>query len=330
MSGYIRMLLHAGGKKMKTLLLALVSLMLVVSSASAISGSADSGSTYASITDSNGGTATSASVATDVTYNNWQTFATLTPGGVATSTNQGGMATTTGLEATTQGVGIDGDKVIAQIAIADLKDQDATGSILVSGQTTLVPTGTVTASQALSASIDDGLVQASVKADEGLHNVAFQAAQTGDFDNAGTDFGSMTTQQTASADISGSNGGGYVTATQTTTMNADAATAVAWGTSESSAFHAGDKTAAEIALIDLAASANSGGSLTVTGNSAANDHGSSVTQVWTVSGDQASTLANAYVGALHATAGGSWTNPSSLSATTYATQDLTTPYAGVL
>ena len=315
--------------KMKTLLLALASLMLVVSSASAISGSADSGTTYASITDSNGGTATSASVATDVTYNNWQTFATLA-GGVATSTNQGGMATTTGLEATTQGVGKDGDKVIAQIAIADVIDKDATGSILVSGQTTLVPTGTVTASQALSASIDDGLVQASVKADEGLHNVAFQAAQTGDFDNAGTDFGSMTTQQTASADISGSNGGGYVTATQTTTMNADAATAVAWGTSESSAFHAGDKTAAEIALIDLAASANSGGSLTVTGNSAANDHGSSVTQVWTVSGDQASTLANAYVGALHATAGGSWTNPSSLSATTYATQDLTTPYAGVL
>jgi len=315
--------------KMKTLLLALASLMLVVSSASAISGSADSGTTYASITDSNGGTATSASVATDVTYNNWQTFATLA-GGVATSTNQGGMATTTGLEATTQGVGADGDKVIAQIAIADVIDKDATGSILVSGQTTLVPTGTVTASQALSASIDDGLVQASVKADEGLHNVAFQAAQTGDFDNAGTDFGSMTTQQTASADISGSNGGGYVTATQTTTMNADAATAVAWGTSESSAFHAGDKTAAEIALIDLAASANSGGSLTVTGNSAANDHGSSVTQVWTVSGDQASTLANAYVGALHATAGGSWTNPSSLSATTYATQDLTTPYAGVL
>ncbi len=314
---------------MKTLLLALASLMLVVSSASAISGSADSGTTYASITDSNGGTATSASVATDVTYNNWQTFATLA-GGVATSTNQGGMATTTGLEATTQGVGADGDKVIAQIAIADVIDKDATGSILVSGQTTLVPTGTVTASQALSASIDDGLVQASVKADEGLHNVAFQAAQTGDFDNAGTDFGSMTTQQTASADISGSNGGGYVTATQTTTMNADAATAVAWGTSESSAFHAGDKTAAEIALIDLAASANSGGSLTVTGNSAANDHGSSVTQVWTVSGDQASTLANAYVGALHATAGGSWTNPSSLSATTYATQDLTTPYAGVL
>jgi len=315
--------------KMKTLLLALASLMLVVSSASAISGSADSGTTYASITDSNGGTATSASVATDVTYNNWQTFATLA-GGVATSTNQGGMATTTGLEATTQGVGKDGDKVIAQIAIADVIDKDATGSILVTGQTTLVPTGTVTASQALSASIDDGLVQASVKADEGLHNVAFQAAQTGDFDNAGTDFGSMTTQQTASADISGSNGGGYVTATQTTTMNADAATAVAWGTSESSAFHAGDKTAAEIALIDLAASANSGGSLTVTGNSAANDHGSSVTQVWTVSGDQASTLANAYVGALHATAGGSWTNPSSLSATTYATQDLTTPYAGVL
>jgi len=315
--------------KMKTLLLALASLMLVVSSASAISGSADSGTTYASITDSNGGTATSASVATDVTYNNWQTFATLA-GGVASSTNQGGMATTTGLEATTQGVGADGDKVIAQIAIADVIDKDATGSILVSGQTTLVPTGTVTASQALSASIDDGLVQASVKADEGLHNVAFQAAQTGDFDNAGTDFGSMTTQQTASADISGSNGGGYVTATQTTTMNADAATAVAWGTSESSAFHAGDKTAAEIALIDLAASANSGGSLTVTGNSAANDHGSSVTQVWTVSGDQASTLANAYVGALHATAGGSWTNPSSLSATTYATQDLTTPYAGVL
>ena len=314
---------------MKTLLLALASLMLVVSSASAISGSADSGTTYASITDSNGGTATSASVATDVTYNNWQTFATLA-GGVASSTNQGGMATTTGLEATTQGVGADGDKVIAQIAIADVIDKDATGSILVSGQTTLVPTGTVTASQALSASIDDGLVQASVKADEGLHNVAFQAAQTGDFDNAGTDFGSMTTQQTASADISGSNGGGYVTATQTTTMNADAATAVAWGTSESSAFHAGDKTAAEIALIDLAASANSGGSLTVTGNSAANDHGSSVTQVWTVSGDQASTLANAYVGALHATAGGSWTNPSSLSATTYATQDLTTPYAGVL
>jgi len=322
--------------KMKTLLLALASLMLVVSSASAISGSADSGTTYASITDSNGGTATSASVATDVTYNNWQTFATLA-GGVATSTNQGGMATTTGLEATTQGVGADGDKVIAQIAIADVIDKDATGSILVSGQTTLVPTGTVTASQALSASIDDGLVQASVKADEGINshipapgNVAFQAAQTGDFDNAGTDFGSMTTQQTASADMSGSNGGGYVTATQTTTMNADAATAVAWGTSESSAFHAGDKTAAEIALIDLAASANSGGSLTVTGNSAANDHGSSVTQVWTVSGDQASTLANAYVGALHATAGGSWTNPSSLSATTYATQDLTTPYAGVL
>ena len=314
---------------MKTLLLALASLMLVVSSASAISGSADSGTTYASITDSNGGTATSASVATDVTYNNWQTFATLA-GGVASSTNQGGMATTTGLEATTQGVGKDGDKVIAQIAIADVIDKDATGSILVSGQTTLVPTGTVTASQALSASIDDGLVQASVKADEGLHNVAFQAAQTGDFDNAGTDFGSMTTQQTASADISGSNGGGYVTATQTTTMNADAATAVAWGTSESSAFHAGDKTAAEIALIDLAASANSGGSLTVTGNSAANDHGSSVTQVWTVSGDQASTLANAYVGALHASAGGSWTNPSSLTATTFATQDLTTPYAGVL
>lgn len=315
---------------MKAVLLALVSLMLVVSSASAISGSADSGSTYASITDSNGGTATSASVATDVTYNNWQTFATLTPGGVATSTNQGGMATTTGLEATTQGVGIDGDKVIAQIAIADVNDQDATGSILVTGQTTLVPTGTVTASQALSASIDDGLVQASVKADEGLHNVAFQAAQTGDFDNAGTDFGSMTTQQTASADISGSNGGGKVTATQTTTMNADAATAVAWGTSESSAYHPGDKTAAEIALIDLAASANSGGSLTVTGNSVANDQGSSVTQVWAVSGDKASTLANAYVGALHATAGGSWTNPSSLSATTYATQDLTTPYAGVI
>ena len=314
---------------MKTLLLALASLMLVVSSASAISGSADSGTTYASITDSNGGTATSASVATDVTYNNWQTFATLA-GGVATSTNQGGMATTTGLEATTQGVGKDGDKVIAQIAIADVIDKDATGSILVTGQTTLVPTGTVTASQALSASIDDGLVQASVKADEGLHNVAFQAAQTGDFDNAGTDFGSMKTQQTASADMSGNIGGGYVTATQTTTMDADAATAVAWGTSESSAFHAGDKTAAEIALIDLAASANSGGSLTVTGNSAANDHGSSVTQVWTVSGDQASTLANAYVGALHATAGGSWTNPSSLSATTYATQDLTTPYAGVL
>ena len=314
---------------MKTLLLALASLMLVVSSASAISGSADSGTTYASITDSNGGTATSASVATDVTYNNWQTFATLA-GGVATSTNQGGMATTTGLEATTQGVGKDGDKVIAQIAIADVIDKDATGSILVTGQTTLVPTGTVMASQALSASIDDGLVQASVKADEGLHNVAFQAAQTGDFDNAGTDFGSMKTQQTASADMSGNIGGGYVTATQTTTMDADAATAVAWGTSESSAFHAGDKTAAEIALIDLAASANSGGSLTVTGNSAANDHGSSVTQVWTVSGDQASTLANAYVGALQATASGSWTNPSSLSATTIATQDLTTPYAGVL
>ena len=314
---------------MKTLLLALASLMLVVSSASAISGSADSGTTYASITDSNGGTATSASVATDVTYNNWQTFATLA-GGVATSTNQGGMATTTGLEATTQGVGKDGDKVIAQIAIADVIDKDATGSILVTGQTTLVPTGTVTASQALSASIDDGLVQASVKADEGLHNVAFQAAQTGDFDNAGTDFGSMKTQQTASADMSGNIGGGYVTATQTTTMDADAATAVAWGTSESSAFHAGDKTAAEIALKDSAASANSGGSLTVTGSSVANDQGSSVTQVWTVSGDHASTLANAYVGALQATASGSWTNPSSLSATTIATQDLTTPYAGVL
>ena len=309
---------------MKTILLALVSLMLVVSSASAISGSADSGSTFATITDSNGGIATSQSQATDVTYTNWQTFATLTPGGVATSTNQGGMATTTALAAQTQGVGADGDKVTSLITIADV-DQDATGSILVTGQTTTVPTGTVTGSQALTAFIDDGLVTASVSADEGLHNVALQAAQTGDYDNAGIDFGSMTTQQATSADISGANGGGLVTATQTTTMNADAAVAVAWGSSESSAFHAGDKTAAEIALIDSAASPLSGGNLVVTGTSQANDQGSSVTQVWTVSGDQASTLANAYVGALHASAGGSWNNPSSLAATTFATQDLTTP-----
>lgn len=313
---------------MKNVLLAIVSLMLVVSSASAISGSADSGTTFATITDSNGGMATSQSQATDVTYTNWQTFATLTPGGVATSTNQGGMGTTTALAVQTQGVGADKDKVTSLITIADV-DNDATGSILVTGQTTLVPTGTVTGSQALSASIDNGLVTASVSADEGLHNVALQAAQTGDYDNAGVDFGSMTTQQAASADISGANGGGSVTATQTTTMTADAATAVAWGTSESSAFHLGDKTAAEIALIDAAASDLSGGNLVATGTSQANDQGSSVTQVWTVSGDQASTLANAYVGALHATAGGSWTNPS-LSATTFATQDLTTPYAGVL
>jgi hypothetical protein len=304
----------------------------MISAASAVTGTADHGTISAVVVDAQGDKATSYTDSYDVTYTGWSTSATLA-GVDPTSQNSGKQDVDTSGLAWSSADGIDKDTANALVQVSDT-DNVADGGFSIVSQTATTPAGTVQAGQTLTGYIDNGQIKCTVMGLEGIHapvvpigNLATQGAYTEDFDTNDGDWGKISTTMTATADQSGSNGGGYVTASQDTKMDTDKGFAMVWGYSASDAFHIGENS---YSMAKIQEDFGDGSKLDTVGLATANDLGSGSKQTYIMDADFGWAYADAYVvsPSISAIANAYWVDPN-LSGVANGKQDGATPYAGI-